>query len=158
LRWLLLLIAIRVTILNIIINILYSNQPLCSGSDTRYFTRDKLIESERGDKEMLDMISDIFKGFDEYHRAIFEMETWMKLYNHKNMPGDEYQATVAEMDGRRTSYHNSVLTSINILNRMAAQFNIPTIYNGTISEEQPYRREVADAVLGYVENIISGRR
>ena len=117
-----------------------------------------LIETARDDKEMLDMMSDIFKGFEEYHRAIFEMETWMKLYNHKNMPGDEYQVTVAEMDRSRTSCHNAVLVSINILNRMAAQLNVPAVYNGTISEEQPYRREVADAVLGYVEIIIRGRR
>jgi len=118
----------------------------------------KLIESARDDKEMLDMLSDIFKGFDEYHRAIFEMETWMKLYDHKNMPGYEYQATVAEMDGSRTSCHNAVLASINILNRMATQLNVPAVYNSTVSEEQPYRREVADAVLGYVENIINRRR
>jgi len=117
-----------------------------------------LIETARDDKEMLDMMSDIFKGFDEYHRAIFEMETWMKLYNNKNMPGDEYQATVAEMDSSRTSCHNAVLVSINILNRIAAQLNIPVVYNGTVSEEQPYRREVADAVLGYVENVICKRR
>jgi len=118
----------------------------------------KLIESARNDKEMLEMILDFLKGFEDYHRAIFEMESWMKMYNHKNMPGNEYQATVAELDGNRTSCHNAVLASINILNRMATLNNIPEIYSGMVSEDQPYRREVADAVLKYVENIISMRK
>ena len=82
----------------------------------------------------------------------------MKLYNHKNMSVDEYQATVTELDSKRTSCHDLVLDSINILNRVAGQYNMPAVYDGTISKEQPYRREVADAVLGYVERVICRRR
>ena len=35
--------------------------------------------------------------------------------------------------------------------------NIPPDYDGTVSYEQPYRRQVADAVLNYVQEIILKR-
>lgn len=45
-----------------------------------------------------------------------------------------------------------------MLNRMASKAGVGPIYGGTVSEEMPYRRQVADAVLEYVESIISDRR
>jgi hypothetical protein len=62
------------------------------------------------------------------------------------------------MDKRRTMCHNSVLSSINILNRLATKENLSPLYDGTVSEERPYRTEVADAVLEYIEDIIKKRR
>jgi hypothetical protein len=40
-----------------------------------------------------------------------------------------------------------------MLNRMAAMAGLPSVYEGTISEDQPYRRQVADAVLEYVHKM-----
>ena len=62
-----------------------------------------------------------------------------------------------QLDNTRTACHNVVLDSINILNRLAEQHGIPSIYDGNVVREQPYRREVADAVLGYVEKTIQER-
>ena len=74
------------------------------------------------------------------------------------MHADEYKTMVEEMDRRRTRMHNSVLASVNILNRLAASQNLAPVYAGIVSEEKPYRRDVANAVLAYVEEAIKNRR
>lgn len=40
----------------------------------------------------------------------------------------------------------------------AEEKNLPLVYDGTVSEDIPYRKEVADAVLEYVENKVRKRR
>ena len=65
---------------------------------------------------------------------------------------------VTELDKHRTMQHDSLLTGVNILNRMAAMKGLDPIYSGTISKERPYRREVANAVLDYLQSVITNRR
>lgn len=118
----------------------------------------KLAEIYQEDNESLDILYSSLKSFEEYHLVIYEMELWMKIYSYKSIDKEEYQSKVTEMDRRRTMCHNSVLSSVNILNRLTSKENLSPFYGGVVSEEQPYRREVADAVLEYVENIIKNRR
>ncbi len=118
----------------------------------------KLISIYAEDKELLDVLHSSLKSFEEYHLAIYEMEIWMKMYSCNSVDKEEYQAKVTDMDKRRTMCHNSVLISVNVLNRLAAKENLPLVYEGIVSEERPYRREVANAVLEYVENVIKTRR
>jgi len=65
---------------------------------------------------------------------------------------------VESLDKKRTMLHNRVLIAVNVLNRMASKENLKPVYDGIVSEERPYRREVANAVLEYVEKIIKERR
>ena len=44
-----------------------------------------------------------------------------------------------------------------MLNRLAEKENIPAVYEGIVSEDRPYRRELADAVLEYIRDIIKNR-
>ncbi len=118
----------------------------------------KLISTFREDKDILDIIHSSIKSFNEYHSAIYEMETWMKVYSYESIDKEEYQFKVTDMDKRRTMYHNSVLSSVNILNRLATKENLPLVYDGIVSEDRPYRREVANAVLEYIESIIKSRK
>ena len=118
----------------------------------------KLITICQEDKDMLDILYSSLKSFEEYHSVIFDMETWMKVYSYKSVDKEEYKSKVTEMDRRRTMCHNFVLSSVNILNRLATKENLPLVYDGIVSEERPYRREVANAVLEYVENIVKNRR
>lgn len=124
--------------------------------NTETILRLSLLYAE--DTEFLDILYSSLKSFEEYHSAIYDMESWMKIYSYKSVDKEEYQSKVTEMDRRRTMCHNSVLSSVNILNRLATKENLPLVYDGVVSEERPYRREVADAVLEYVENIIKMRR
>ena len=123
-----------------------------------YETIIKLISTFHEDKDMLDIIYSSLKSFEEYHSVIYDMESWMKIYSYKSVDKEEYQSKVTEMDRRRTMCHNSALSSVNILNRIETKENLPLVYEGIVSEERPYRREVANAILEYVENVIKMRR
>ena len=116
----------------------------------------ELIYLSVDDKELLDMIYDALISFERYHAAIYEMETKMKLY-YGAMDSLEYRKMENELDKLRTSCHNAVIANVGMLNRMAEEKGIPPIYDGVVSEERPYRRELADAILGYVSEIISER-
>ena len=69
----------------------------------------------------------------------------------------QYQEEIGEMDRRRTSSHNAVISNISLLNRLAEQAGLPPVYEGVISREQPYRRQIADDVLDYVRDVILAR-
>jgi hypothetical protein len=68
-----------------------------------------------------------------------------------------YQEEVVSMDQKRTNCHNAVLANVNMLNQMAALANLPPVYDGIVSRDQPFRRQVADAVLNFVQEIILNR-
>lgn len=117
-----------------------------------------LIKASKEDKELLRNISNCLQSFEAYHQAIFEMESWAKIYDYDVLEREEYQDVFQNLDRARTTCHNTLLDKINILNRMAAKAGIGPIYNGTVSQVMPYRRQVADAVLSFVESVVSGRR
>ena len=118
----------------------------------------KLFAAVHDDIELSEMVCNCLKSFQAYHQAIFDMETWLSLYDYNNMPREDYQDKLTKLDECRTSCHNIVIDSVSILNRMAVQYSIPAIYDGEVARGYPHRREIADAVLGYVENIILARR
>ena len=117
---------------------------------------DRLIENSKEDAELLEAVEDALKSFEDYHAAIYSMETRKKILRG-TVETQRYQEEVTSMDRKRTDCHNAVLANVSMLNRMAAMINLPPIYDGTISREQPYRRQVADAVLQYVQEIILER-
>ena len=119
-------------------------------------TLDDLIESSKKDPELLDAVQDALKSFNDYHTAIYSMET-RKKFLIGAVETQRYQEEVASMDQRRTNCHNAVLANVSMLNRMAAMANLPPVYDGIISQDQPYRRQVADAVLEFVQEIILER-
>ena len=43
------------------------------------------------------------------------------------------------------------------MNRMAEEASLPPLYDGVVSEERPYRRELADAVLAFVREVMINR-
>jgi len=111
-----------------------------------------------GDDYGLDLICDELETFEEYHSAIYSMETKLKIKSPKGMEREDYQFMVESMDKKRTMMHNRVLIAVNVLNRMAGKEGLEPVYDGIVSEERPYRREVANAVLDYVESVIKSRR
>ncbi len=120
-------------------------------------TIDNLIEIYKDDEKVLGIIERSITTFEEYHSEIFKMELWMKIYS-SSVDDGTYKDNVSRLDKLRTVTHNSVLANVNLLNRLAEKNNLPPVYDGIVSEERPYRREVANAVLEYVENIIKKRR
>lgn len=117
----------------------------------------KLIVAFRDDTEMLELLEDALRSFQEYHAAIYTLELKKQLYSGSGIEADAYRSMVTELDRVRTSHHNAVLVQVNVLNRMAKSQNLPPFYGGVVSEDRPYRREVANAVLEYVEEVILNR-
>jgi len=116
------------------------------------------LYSNNGDDYSLDLICEELETFEEYHSAIYSMETKLKIKSSRSMEREDYQFMVESLDKKRTMLHNRVLIAVNVLNRMAAKENLSPVYDGIVSEDRPYRREVANAILEYVENVIKQRR
>ena len=117
---------------------------------------DNLIQACKADSELLEIIQDALRSFEEYHTAIYSMEIRKQLLAG-TVDALQYQEEIGEMDRRRTSSHNAVISNISLLNRLAEQAGLPPVYEGVISRDQPYRRQIADAVLDYVRDIILAR-
>lgn len=117
-----------------------------------------LINTFTEDKEMLDIINSAMESFIEYYHAIYNAELYSKVYSYKSIERDEYKAKLMELDRVRSLNHNEVLTKVALLNRLAAMNNLGLVYDGVISEERPYRREVANAVIEYIETIVKERK
>lgn len=116
-----------------------------------------LFQMYSDDDDVYDILCEALKSFYGYHTAIYLMEISKMSLSSKNRDPEKYRQTVKELDYSRTACHNAVLANVNILNRLAANAKLPPVYNGVVSEEHPYRKMVADAVLGYVHNIILSR-
>lgn len=117
---------------------------------------DNLIQACKTDSELLEIIQDALRSFEEYHTAIYSMEIRKQLLAG-TVDAPQYQEEIGEMDRRRTGSHNAVISNISLLNRLAEQAGLPPVYEGIISRDQPYRRQIADAVLDYVRDIILAR-
>ena len=118
----------------------------------------KIIELNLNDREMLDAIFDALNDFEEYHHAIYEMETRIKVYSGDTSDREEYLRLKQTLDTTRTRRHNLVISDVAMLNRIAKNCGLDPVYDDVISEEQPYRRNLANAVLDYVADVITNRR
>lgn len=124
---------------------------LCNG------TIIKLIEIYRDNTKVIKSIERCIMSFEEYHSSIYKMETWMKIYGN-NSSKEEHKDTIANLDKSRTLQHNALLGNVNLLNRLAEKNKLPLVYDGITSHERPYRREVANSVLEYIDFTINNRR
>lgn len=117
----------------------------------------KLAELYADDTEMLETLGDILKSFENYHAAIYEMETKMLIMNKNAYDTKDYQTMIENLDSSRTNSHNAVIANVSMLNRLAELSGQPPVYEGIVSKERPYRREIANAVLELAQEIILAR-
>jgi len=118
----------------------------------------QIISDSNNDDELKVLVYDCLESFEAYHKSIYSMEIRLALFKSKDMETDEYQEMYTGLDKARRNCHNAVIRNINILNRLAEKATLAPVYDGVVSEEKPYRREVANAVLAYVETVIKERR
>ena len=117
----------------------------------------ELVTYFRDDRETLSDIENALLAFEGYHQAIYQMEISRRFTASADADAEAYRETVQRLDKSRTIAHNAVLTQVKLINRIAAEANLPPFYDGTVSEERPFRREVADAVLAFVRQVIVER-
>lgn len=103
------------------------------------------------------MIEKALLSIEEYHAAIYEMEIKKAILAASEPDSEFYRTQIQSLDQNRTVHHNAMLVQINVLNRMAATADLPPIYDGTVSEERPFRRQTADAALAFAQQIILNR-
>jgi hypothetical protein len=116
-----------------------------------------LIAAVQGDEGALESIEDSLGRFERYHSAVYELETWLMLHDAQNTPREVYQSRREELDRARSSAHNALPASVNMLNRLAHLCGLPPVYAGDVSETQPAPHQVADAALAYVSEVIAAR-
>ena len=116
----------------------------------------QLIANPNNDSFSIELIDDCLKSFEKYHAAVYELEITRRLFAD-TMEAAEYRETVQRLDRMRTVCHNTLISNVGVLNRMAGNYGLPPVYDGVVSEERPYRRELANAVFEYVEQIIRTR-
>ena len=117
----------------------------------------KLIAFHKSNSMMLSFIKKALDSFEEYYEAVFDEQLFPVIFGNGAMDADEYREQAMALDRKRTIRHNTVITNVGILNRMAQNAGLPPVYDGIVSEERPYRREVANAVIAYMEGIINMR-
>ncbi len=120
-------------------------------------TLQSLLSLHSNDIDMISLIVDGLESFEKYHQAIYALEMQRKLYACGAMDSETYRDVIPHLDQMRTSAHNDVILSVQILNRLAAQSNLEPFYDGVVSEERPYRTELADDILEFVREIIDDR-
>ena len=120
-------------------------------------TLDGLIRYLMDDNDDLDMIVKAIETFESYHQAIYQSELARRLFSCKAIDSDTYRSEYSRRDKTRNVNHNAVIAQVGFLNRLAEEAGLPPFYDGVVSEERPYRRELANAILGYVEEVIRNR-
>lgn len=110
-------------------------------------TLQKLVSKYKDAPDYLSEIFESLKSFEEYHSAIFKMETTRIVFG-----GD-----LRELDKARTNCHNLVIGSVRRLNEWAEAAGLEPVYSGAVSKERPHRTVLADAVLPYVEEVVRNR-
>ena len=120
-------------------------------------TLNRLISAHKDDPDLVQIITDALESFEKYHQSIYRLEIMRKLYTCGAMSTETYRELIPELDSIRSGHHNTMLSELKLLNRLAAQDNLPPIYPGEVSEERPIRTWVADAVLDFVRQVIDDR-
>lgn len=120
-------------------------------------TLNGIIKYCTDDKDDLEMVVKALETFEDYHHAIYRLEITRRLFSCNAIDSDTYRSETVDRDRTRTVNHNALLGQVNFLNRLAEEAGLPPFYDGIVSEERPYRREVANAVLEFVREVIVNR-
>ena len=117
----------------------------------------RLLAAGKNDLETLDFIKSCLESFEKYHKAVFDDQLFQLIYTGSALDGDNFREVRTAVDRTRTLNHNGLIANVRILNRMAEKAGIDPVYDGIVSEQQPYRRLLADAVFEYLDSIIDNR-
>ena len=120
-------------------------------------TLNGMLRFFRDDSETIAMIVRSLESFESYHQAIYAAETTRRLFACGAMDADAYREQYQARDRTRTREHNGMISYVSFLNRLAAEAGLPPFYDGVVSEDRPYRRQVANAVLAFVGAVIDDR-
>lgn len=116
-----------------------------------------LLTLHANDREIVQLIVDCLESFESYHKAIYTLEIQRDLFSRGAMDSETYRDLIPHLDQIRSGNHNTVISNVRMLNRLAEQAGLKPFYDDIVSEERPYRTELADAILDLVREIIDSR-
>ena len=116
-----------------------------------------LLTLHANDREIVQLIVDCLESFESYHKAIYTLEIQRDLFSRGAMDSETYRDLIPHLDQIRSGNHNTVISNVRMLNRLAEQAGLKPFYDDIVSEERPYRTELADAILDLVREIIDNR-
>ena len=96
------------------------------------------------------MIEEMIISAADYVHAVTVMET--KVTNYFGRSSNEKLEAVATSDSWRTGRHESLMTKVNIINRICTNHDMAPIYTGG-----SHRRQYGDFALRLVKEIFTGR-
>ena len=120
-------------------------------------TLNGLLRHFRDDHDDIAAIVHAMETFEDYHNAIYRLEITRRLFSCNAIESETYRSDTVERDRLRTYNHNAVIAQVNLLNRMAKEASLPPFYDEVVSEEKPYRRELANAILDFIQEVIVNR-
>ena len=102
------------------------------------------------DMDEREILEDMIHNAADYVRQVIIMEC--SAINFAGREGSEFRDKVTETDTRRSQIHNGLISTVNVVNRIAAIHNHPPIYTG-----ESHRRCYGDFAINLVNEIFNGR-
>ena len=128
----------------------------CEGHRISHAILIELMEQCHHDTEDLEFIFEALKAFSAYHDAIIKETAYDLTFDGTDVY--DFKENYQRYDRQRTSAHNLAIQSVGALNKLCEIKGIDKVYDGIISEDQPYRREIADAIINLLGEIVESRR
>lgn len=113
----------------------------------------ELFNLIKEDPDGTSFVRESLQTFSTYSAAIFRME----MYKLTQGVDPSEASELSRLDESRSRAHDAVIAGVENLNYVCDKNKIPPIYNGTVARERPYRVEIADAVLLYVQKVMENR-
>jgi len=107
--------------------------------------------------EDLNLLMSIIESIEDYHRAIIRESTYYTIFTRASSDEAGFFDEYERLDQARTAAHNLMLQHVSMLNNLARLHGMQELYPDEISEKAPMRRQVADAALCLMEEIIKNR-
>lgn len=111
-------------------------------------------------KDQPDDLKAVFEAlctFESYHQAVVRETGFHRVFLNSTSGSPENQNQYSQFDRSRTIGHNAVIVYLQMLNQLTELYKVPLFYTGSVSEDYPHRREIGDAILQFLHDLVDSR-
>ena len=106
--------------------------------------------SSQCDEDERELVERMILSAADYVRAVIHMRTI--AINYAGRTGEELRTLVEQSDHDRTTFHNALISYVDIVNRICVSHSMPPIYTGS-----SLRREYGDFAYALITEIYEKR-
>lgn len=117
----------------------------------------QLIEVCNDKRVDLEIVFDALCSFENYHQAVIRETGFHKVFLSNGAVSQDLQEGYSQYDKSRSIAHNAAIVYLQLLNGLSVFYKTPQIYAGSVSEEHPHRRDIGDAIIGYLHELAESR-